>query len=339
MTPHTLWKEPCLDDPFLTLPKLQPQHPPTLNTLQNTEKSPKIQVSDTFLQAWHTPPKNPHDPITLAQNLNIVSSTFRQLIILGQGQVNVSEKTGPHDMVTEMDQGIEMLYRIWIHKHYPHHKIIGEEGQKDRITSEDYVWYLDPIDGTSNFISGNKNVAVHACCVYQGKPFVSYVGLPFYDQDLLFYEGAPRCYPMRSVIQTPLIVGTEYLPTRLSENHRFETYISQSGAEAFRINSIGVHIHNLIQGKVTAFYKPKIKLWDLLAPLAFLDYHFPDQYTIELFIDNALKPYSPFSNDPAFVTVLNQKHADTCRVGDIIICPKHLYTLRYDLIELMKTHD
>ena len=334
---NALWQNPSAENTQLTLPILQDIYPLDIPKLEKVKNSPSVTIDSTFLHAWETPPNNAHSAEELGTNIKIISDAFNRLVKVGQGSVETSEKSGPHDKVTQMDQGIEMLYRIWLQRHYPHHKIIGEEGHKDTVSSTDYVWYLDPVDGTSNFIAGNPNVTIHACCVYNGKPFVSYLGFPFQDHSQIYYEGGPTYYEKRAAFHTELIIGTEYLPTKLIQDQRFHAYTDQKGLKRHRINSIGMHIHHLIQGEVTAFYKPKIKLWDLLAPLAFLEQHFPGHYHIDMYIEGKFKAFSPFSNEPEFVDILNKQHQDNCRIGDILICPKHLQSLRLDLLELMRS--
>ncbi len=60
---------------------------------------------------------------------------------------------GAFDPVTEADKAAEIIMRRMIEDTFPAHGIIGEEfGNKNE--SADYVWVLDPIDGTKSFISG-----------------------------------------------------------------------------------------------------------------------------------------------------------------------------------------
>jgi len=60
---------------------------------------------------------------------------------------------GGFDPVTEADRAAEAAMRALITRTFPHHGIIGEEYGNERTDAE-YVWALDPIDGTKSFISG-----------------------------------------------------------------------------------------------------------------------------------------------------------------------------------------
>ena len=63
------------------------------------------------------------------------------------------EYKGDADLVTMADRKSEILIRERIKAHWPSHDILGEEqGLVD--TGSDYRWYVDPLDGTTNFAHG-----------------------------------------------------------------------------------------------------------------------------------------------------------------------------------------
>ncbi len=63
-------------------------------------------------------------------------------------------KTSPADLCTEMDSSIEQTVRTRIRSAYPEHSVDGEELGLDRGSGSEYTWYVDPIDGTTNYVSG-----------------------------------------------------------------------------------------------------------------------------------------------------------------------------------------
>jgi myo-inositol-1(or 4)-monophosphatase len=64
-----------------------------------------------------------------------------------------AEYKGDVDLVTEADKASEKLLRERLQAAFPTHGIYGEEGTRDRLESE-YRWYVDPLDGTTNFAHG-----------------------------------------------------------------------------------------------------------------------------------------------------------------------------------------
>ena len=60
---------------------------------------------------------------------------------------------GGFDPVTDADREAEQAIRALIRAEYPGHGILGEEFGSENASS-DYVWVIDPVDGTRSFISG-----------------------------------------------------------------------------------------------------------------------------------------------------------------------------------------
>lgn len=79
--------------------------------------------------------------------------------------------------VTVADREIETRIREMIHDRYPDHGILGEEHGKDRTDGE-YVWVIDPIDGTKSFISGVPLFGTLIALLHRGKPLLGLVDHP-----------------------------------------------------------------------------------------------------------------------------------------------------------------
>jgi myo-inositol-1(or 4)-monophosphatase len=90
------------------------------------------------------------------------------------------DSTGPdaeltyRDPVSEVDHRVEVLLRARIAERFPTHDIIGEE-INDRPGDRpyaDFVWAVDPVDGTANFINGFPLFAASIGVLYHGQPIV-----------------------------------------------------------------------------------------------------------------------------------------------------------------------
>jgi len=64
-----------------------------------------------------------------------------------------TEYKGDVDLVTVADRTSEKLIRARLSEAFPTHGIFGEEGTRERLDAE-YRWYVDPLDGTTNFAHG-----------------------------------------------------------------------------------------------------------------------------------------------------------------------------------------
>ncbi len=79
--------------------------------------------------------------------------------------------------VTKADREIEKIIREQIEKKFPDHGIIGEE-YDDRNSGADFVWILDPIDGTSSFIIGRPIFGTLIALTYKGKSILGIMNQP-----------------------------------------------------------------------------------------------------------------------------------------------------------------
>ena len=76
------------------------------------------------------------------------------------------------DPVSEVDSRVEAMIRSHLADHFPDHGIIGEEMAVQAGLGSDFVWAIDPIDGTSNFINGFPLFASSVGVLYRGVPVV-----------------------------------------------------------------------------------------------------------------------------------------------------------------------
>ena len=95
---------------------------------------------------------------------------------------------GAFDPVTEADRAAEAAMRRMIGHNFPAHGVIGEEYGEDRPDAE-YVWVLDPIDGTKSFICGLPLWGTLIGLLHRGKPVYGMMCQPF-TRERFFGDGA-----------------------------------------------------------------------------------------------------------------------------------------------------
>ncbi|WP_226638051.1 histidinol-phosphatase [Brevundimonas poindexterae] len=101
-------------------------------------------------------------------------------------------KPGAFDPVTEADRGAEAAMRRLIESHFPDHGIVGEEYGADRPDA-DYVWVLDPVDGTRAFVAGLPLWTTLIGLTHRGRPVVGAVAQPYLDEVFLGGPSGARC--------------------------------------------------------------------------------------------------------------------------------------------------
>jgi myo-inositol-1(or 4)-monophosphatase len=82
------------------------------------------------------------------------------------------------DPVTQADRAAELAIRALIKRDFPEHGIVGEEYGNERADAE-YVWVLDPIDGTKSFISGMPAWGTLIALTHFGTPVFGMMHQPF----------------------------------------------------------------------------------------------------------------------------------------------------------------
>jgi len=98
--------------------------------------------------------------------------------------INKFDAKGEHDIVTHADYQSEALIMKELQAAYPDYSIITEESPNIEGKTE-YCWYIDPLDGTNNFITGSPYFVVSIGLAYQDEIILGVVYNPISDE--LFY--------------------------------------------------------------------------------------------------------------------------------------------------------
>ncbi len=108
---------------------------------------------------------------------SVSGETIRPFFRTALGIENKSP-AGGFDPVTAADRAAEVAMRTLIKKTFPEHGIVGEELGAERADAE-YVWVLDPIDGTKSFICGMPAWGTLIALTRRGEPIYGMMHQPF----------------------------------------------------------------------------------------------------------------------------------------------------------------
>ena len=98
----------------------------------------------------------------------IVNSLGKLLAVRYKGAPEREQRW--RDPVSEVDGRVEQLIRTRLAEKFPGHDILGEESEERPGRGNDFVWAVDPIDGTTNFINGYPAFAASIGVLYKGQP-------------------------------------------------------------------------------------------------------------------------------------------------------------------------
>jgi myo-inositol-1(or 4)-monophosphatase len=111
---------------------------------------------------------------------HLASASGEAILPFFRTSIGAEDKSrgGVFDPVTEADRASESVMRRLIKANFPTHGIIGEEFGEDHPDAE-YVWILDPIDGTKSFISGMPTWGTLIGLQHNGRPVYGMMNQPF----------------------------------------------------------------------------------------------------------------------------------------------------------------
>ncbi len=193
------------------------------------------------------------------------------------GTLKVAEK-GTHDYVTEVDQAAERAAIAILRKAYPDHGFLGEESGHQAGTGNgaDYLWIIDPLDGTTNFIHGVPHYAVSIACQYRGRIEHAVVLDPARREEFCASRGHgaqlndKRIRVSKQKDLDDALVATGF-PFKPSQMEHLEEYMAMFKALATqtagirRAGAASLDLAYVAAGRYDAFWEFGLNQWDISA--------------------------------------------------------------------------
>jgi len=183
------------------------------------------------------------------------------------------EEKKDRDYVTEADRKAESLIIREIHQHYPAHGIVAEESGC-RNPDADVQWYIDPLDGTTNFIHGYPHFAVSIAAWKQGRPLLAVVHDPMRNETFEARNGNGAFLNRRRLRVCPEIkVADAVFASGLAPYRRDQLPIFQKRMEACmreastyrRGGSAALDLAYVAAGRLDAYWEAGLGSWDIAA--------------------------------------------------------------------------
>ena len=132
----------------------------------------------------------PAEFITLAERLAAVAGEIARAYFRRPLEVERKDDDSP---VTVADREAEAAMRALVAESYPDHGVVGEEHGAERAEAE-YVWVLDPIDGTKRFISGHVQFGTLIALLRDGAPVLGVIDMPAMGERWIGAAGRPATH-------------------------------------------------------------------------------------------------------------------------------------------------
>jgi myo-inositol-1(or 4)-monophosphatase len=194
------------------------------------------------------------------------------------GKLQQIEEKQPGDLVTIADRESEAVVLEIIRRHFPEHSILAEESGEINIGNSQFLWAIDPLDGTTNFAHQYPFSGVSIALLIDGIPAVGVIYDPFHDELFSAATGLGAFCSHRGdltsihVSQTKvlerslLVTGFAYDRTKTEDNNYAEfchfTHITQG---VRRGGAASVDLAYIACGRLDGYWERGLSLWDIAA--------------------------------------------------------------------------
>ncbi|NLJ80788.1 MAG: inositol monophosphatase [Firmicutes bacterium] len=183
-------------------------------------------------------------------------------------------RKGPIDLVTDADREAEALITSQLQARFPDHSIFGEEQGLTGKKKAEYLWLIDPIDGTTNFAHGFPYFCTSLALTRRGKTVFGAVYHPptetLYTAELgggAFKNGAPiQVSSIPEVAQSLLSAGFPYTVAQNPQLHfQPHTKAVLASQGVLTLGSIALDLCQVAGGRLDASWENGISSYDIAA--------------------------------------------------------------------------
>jgi len=182
------------------------------------------------------------------------------------------EYKGEVDVVTEADRASEALILDRLQARFPRHDVVGEEGAR-RETGSDYKWYVDPLDGTTNFAHGFPVFCVSMGLEHRGQLIAGVVYDPTRGEMFSAEKGSGaylnqrRIHVSKTARLAESLVATGFPSHKRHQNPNIHFYhqITLRTHGVRRAGSAALDLACVASGRFDGFWEFNLNPWDLAA--------------------------------------------------------------------------
>ena len=187
-------------------------------------------------------------------------------------RANVRMKS-KHEVVTPADLAAEKIILKAIKKHFPDHKILSEEAGQIGSDESNYLWVVDPLDGTTNFSMGNPLFSISIALAKNNQIVLGIIYIPFLDELYLAEKGKPTTLNNKKIkvseknkISNALLTfchgnDEQSIKRAINIHYNFKT----AAKDIRQIGSAAIELAWVARGKTEAIIIPGAHSWDVAA--------------------------------------------------------------------------
>ncbi len=190
-----------------------------------------------------------------------------------------TQKARPGDLVTIADKASEAVVLEILQRHFPDHSILAEESGKLGLPESQYLWAIDPLDGTTNYAHQYPFFAVSIGLLIAGVPEVGVIFDPFHQELFRAAKGLGATKNRRPIqvsattqlSESLLVSGFAYDRHETADNNYAEfchlTHLTQG---VRRSGSAALDLAHVACGRLDGYWERGIAPWDISAGVILL---------------------------------------------------------------------
>ncbi len=196
------------------------------------------------------------------------------------GKIGTATQKGrPGDLVTVADKASEAVVLEILQRHFPDHSILAEESGKLGLPESQYLWAIDPLDGTTNYAHQYPFFAVSIGLLIAGVPEVGVIFDPFHQELFRAAKGLGATKNRRPIqvsattqlSESLLVSGFAYDRHETTDNNYAEfchlTHLTQG---VRRSGSAALDLAHVACGRLEGYWERGIAPWDISAGVILL---------------------------------------------------------------------
>lgn len=186
--------------------------------------------------------------------------------------ITITQKGNESNYVTSADVNVQLYLEEELTSLIPHSTFLGEESVKESIEGE-YIWVVDPIDGTANFIRGLGNSVISVALVKNGK---SYLGVIFdpYKNEMFYAErgkgaflnGKQISVSERDFRHSIICTAASQYDKQLAQPcFNILQKVYHQADDFRRFGAAAIEMAYLAAGRIELFFEIRLFPWDMAA--------------------------------------------------------------------------
>lgn len=202
------------------------------------------------------------------------SAGEKQLSFFRNPELAFQTKLNSFDVVTEADKASERLIIEGIHSAFPGHSVLAEESGRDGTDDAEWLWIIDPLDGTTNFNQGLPVFSVSIALQHNGVTVVGVVYAPYLGEMFTalkgngaYLNGKPIHVRRNSDIGSMVVAtGMPYDRDRHPDNNLDNiSRVCLRVRGTRRMGSAAIDLAYTAAGYYDAYWELNLNIWDVAA--------------------------------------------------------------------------